>query len=70
MRHLFSRRSGGLAYPLAFFLLELLACFLIVYMVFQLDMPMLNGLTIIGAIGFIATSATVRFYGKCCRIKD
>ncbi len=70
MRHLFARRSGGVTYPLVFFILELVACALIVYMVLQLDMPILNALTIIGAIGFIVASATVRFFAKCCRNKD
>ena len=70
MRHLFARRSGGIIYPMVFFILELIACVLIVYMVFQFDMPMLNTLTVLGAIGFIVTSAVARFYVKCCRIKD
>ena len=70
MRHLFARRSGGITYPLIFFILELIACSLIVYMVFQLDMPMLNALIVLGAIGFIVTSSSARFYVKCCRDKD
>lgn len=70
MKHLFSRRSGGMINPLIFFVLELIACALIVYMVMQFDMPMLNFLTILAAIGFLVTSSVTRFYVKCCRLKD